>query len=541
MDERNGGGCLVVGVMKRGAGRWMSRLLLCWSFVLLCFAGGAIGRGEAKSIVYIPADDRPVSLGYVVDTLQAAGCQLIVPPAELLAGRGRTGKPEALWQWLAEQAPAADAFVLSGDTLIYGGLVDSRTHELPGFILEGRLQRFAGLRLMNARAPVYVFATLMRSPKMSVGGMEPVYYEKYGGALFQLTALQDEAELRGLSEKEQSRLQSLEASLPQEYLSDWLERRAKNYQIDTGLLALLKQKQLDYLLLGRDDTSPFSRSHQEFRSLQPLVRDLPAGTFASFPGADQLGMVLLTRASNRLAGKRPAVYVRYAAGAGPDTVASYEDQPLGLTVVDHIKAAGGRVAATAQQADLVLYLNTPLTGKTEEADVFTNLPVREERTEKLAQQMAEDIRAGRPVAMADVAYANGADNSLLQAMFKQGLLDKLAAYSGWNTASNTLGYALGQGLLARNMDDKERKRLLAVRYLEDWAYQANIRPEVCWEVVYLNQGRTEYLSWLNPEAAARTNEKLQRFARRFLWIDPAAIRVAYPWDRMFDLAVVVAP
>ncbi|CUH96546.1 putative secreted protein [Propionispora sp. 2/2-37] len=494
---------------------------------------------SAKTILYVPADDRPVSLQYVVETVKAANYEIILPPVEFLAGRGHEGRPEVLWQWVRQCAPQADALVLSADTLLYGGLVNSRTHNIPIYGLEERLQSFRQLKKENPHIPIFVFATVMRSPQRSSGGMEPSYYEQEGNHIFWLTALQDEAQCRQLTPDKQNRLTQLQTVISEAHLNDWLSRRTKNYRINAELIGLVGQEAVDYLILGRDDAAPFSQSHREWRQLAQLAAALPSEKYASFPGADQLGMILLTRACNQLSGKRPAVKILYAAGAGPGTVASYEDQPVGRTVAEHIIAAGGVIIQEPQEADLVLAVNTPLSGRTEEADDFSNYIINRESTGQLLTLVEQTVSAGIPVAVADIAFANGADNSLLQGMFTRRLLDKVAAYSGWNTASNTLGYAIGQGMLAPAMTDKDRKRLLAVRYLDDWAYQANVRKEICLEVLYPNQGKADYLNWLAPQIANRVEHRLQLFCRSYLWLDPDDIQVAFPWNRMFELDVKV--
>lgn len=82
------------------------------------------------TFIYIPLDDRPVTYSYPVKNLQAAGYEILTPPEKYLASADRTGDPDKLWQWLVENAPDADAAVISSDALIYGGLVASRTHFL---------------------------------------------------------------------------------------------------------------------------------------------------------------------------------------------------------------------------------------------------------------------------------------------------------------------------------------------------------------------------------------------------------------------------
>ena len=144
---------------------------------------------EAKTILYVPADDRPVSLEYAVDTVKAANLDILTPPVEYLAGRNRKGDAEKLWEWVNEHIKGADAAVVSADSLIYGGLVDSRTHDFAGYVLDWRVKRFNALKEANPSVRLYVFDTIMRTPQASVGGVEPWYYEKYGSNIFLMTAI----------------------------------------------------------------------------------------------------------------------------------------------------------------------------------------------------------------------------------------------------------------------------------------------------------------------------------------------------------------
>ena len=47
----------------------------------------------------------------------------------------------------------------------------------------------------------------------------------------------------------------------------------------------------------------------------------------------------------------------------------------------------------------------------------------------------------------------------------------LLSDGGWNTAGNTLGFALGQGFSVKKYaDTADLQSLLEIRYLDDWAY-----------------------------------------------------------------------
>lgn len=495
---------------------------------------------QAKTVLYIPADDRPVSLEYSVDTVKAAKMDILTPPVEYLASRGRLGDPEKLWQWLIENCKQADAIVVSADSLVYGGLVDSRTHDFESYVLDWRMRRFNHLNEVNPHARVYVFSTIMRTPQASVGGVEPPYYETYGPNIFLMTALQDKEEVQGLTKNEQKVLKSAIAAIPKEALEDWEKRRVKNLKINEQLIDATKKGLFSYLIIGRDDTSPFSQSHKESRLLTKVASGLSASKFNSFPGADQLGMIMLVRAYNDLTMQIPIVQVEYAMGAGGATVPSYEDQPFATTINQHIIAAGGIVMTKPQKPDIVLAVNTPLNGITLEAESISNISAPTEGTRQFVNSIAAFLKQGKRVAVADIAFANGADNSLMKELSDRRLLMGLSSYSGWNTASNTLGYTIGQGMMARDMSDSDRKQLLAVRYLDDWAYQANIRRELYYEVIYPQNGSLTNISSLEPGLTQKASEKVKMFAQRnLLDIPPDKIKVSFPWNRMFELTVVV--
>lgn len=516
----------------------LSRLLAI--IVLIVGLCGAMPDAQAKTILFVPADDRPVSLEYNVDTVKAAQLEILTPPTEYLASRGRAGDPEKLWQWVLENCKQADAMVLSADSLIYGGLVDSRTHDFEQYVLDWRLRHFKKLKEVNPSGRVYVFSTIMRTPKASAGAVEPPYYEQYGPNIFKLTALQDKADTIGLSSAEKQELAAVTAAIPHDVLEDWMKRRAKNFKINAGLIDMDKEGLLNYLILGRDDTSPYSQSHKEWRELNVKAGGLPASKYASFPGADQLGMVLLARAYNDLNNHIPVIEVRYAPGAGQDTVPVYEDQPIGKTINSHIIAAGGIVFSKPLNPDLILMVNTPVNGVTGEAESLENISSPTAATREFVGEIMANLASGKSVAVADIAYANGSDNALMKEMANQHILDRLSSYSGWNTASNTLGYAIGQGMMARDMTEVERKRLLAVRYLDDWAYQANIRRQVGLEVLYPQGGSWMYLNKTEAMMTEETEKRIRLFASQNLWnLQPEKIHVSFPWNRMFEIRVGV--
>jgi hypothetical protein len=510
-------------------------------FALCLFVlAGACPTVQAGAVGYVPMDDRPVNLEYVLATVRAAGTPFVTPPSAALAGRERAGNPDRLWQWVFEQAPLNDAMALSSDSLIYGGLVPSRTHFFSENELAAQVDRFRELKRRFPSLRLYVFGTVMRTPKMSAGATEPPYYEKQGPAIFRITALEDKREGSGLSDSEAAELKGLLEKVPAQNLADWRARRAKNYRVNEQLQQLAREGLFQYLLLGRDDSSPLSASHQESRHLEKSGADLSAARYLSIPGADNLGMSMVVHAINDIESRLPFVKVFYAPGAGGATVPTYEDHPLAQTVPQHIVVSGGVKLDLAEKPDLVLAVNTPADGLTREANQPGNGAAPNPAVQAFVQQVRSEMEAGRLVAIGDVAFANGADNSLMAELRKSSLLRKPAAYSGWNTAGNTLGYAVGQGMLAPYMSEKNRLKMLAVRYLDDWGYQANIRGELYEELVYPSGNNGQYLNELKPKLTRAAIRKIRRFAAMNLWgIPEEDISAEFPWNRMFEISIQV--
>ena len=73
----------------------------------------SISVAEATTVLYVPQDDRPVSLAYTVATAQDAGYTVLTPPEYFISGRNFQGNAEAIWKWVDENASKADVLVLA--------------------------------------------------------------------------------------------------------------------------------------------------------------------------------------------------------------------------------------------------------------------------------------------------------------------------------------------------------------------------------------------------------------------------------------------
>lgn len=491
------------------------------------------------TMVYVPMDTRPVCKDYTVATMKAAGWDVLVPPEEMLSSADRNGQPDKLLEWLEQNTPKAVAVVASADALIYGGLVDSRTHHIEPSVLQSRVERLLSLKKKVHSPDIYVFVTIMRSPKASAAPVEPVYYQEWGGKLFRHGALRDKVELQGLSRKENKELQELNRTIPRNVIADYYDRRRTNIRTSELLLHGIESDSFNYLLVGRDDTNPLSQAHKEARYMSSLVSNFSNSKIRFFSGADQLGLVLLTQAANRLTFTTPLVYTEFGNGKGGETVPTYEDDTVAESARQHIFAAGAFPSKNAATADYVLLVNTPYNGKTLEASDAKNNGVADKNTKAFADKVQSYIERGKKVIVSDSAYGNGADNALVKELFRRGLAYQVAAYGGWNTSGNTLGFALSQGMESPFYEGNAAKDLLTVRYLDDWAYQANARMDVYQHVIWPKQMPN---SGFTPEqkriAEAAIKESITKVAEPVMGSVAKEYDFKLPWSRMFEVQPV---
>ena len=525
---------------------------------MLCFVMAAIffvpQFGEAakkepvtEKIVFVPHDGRPISSKQTADVVQRVGYDVVVPPPELLGSREDWGHPDELWTWLDENLaqPGVKAAVISSDAMIYGSLVGSRKHDYTRSQVLARAARFDELQRTHRKIPLYVFGSIMRTPRTgeASGHEEPEYYRRYGADIFRYTVLRDKEEVEGLTRRERKEYDFLGRLIPQEALADWMGRREKNYAVNEYLIDLLRKRDtFRYLTLGRDDNAPFSQTHLESRHLTEAGADLGKTRFQTMAGIDEIALLMLTRAVNEQKHEVPFVFTRYNWGRGADTVPAYSDEKIGTSVSDAVLAAGGMMVRAPEKADVVLMVNTNPDGRTYEANAVLNDGTPREGTTYFADIVADYAAKGYPVSVADIAFANGADNALMAELQRRGLLYKIQAYAGWNTPTNSSGFALGEGMLVRHMDGDSIDHLLTTRYLDDWAYQANVRNVIARQLTWLRgDGFYGSLGTKIDAVSMRSSHMMNRFIEENLppLAEVDSVVVTFPWNRMFESDILL--
>lgn len=528
--------------------KYLKQLLCLFLMMIVVYVPNVVFASLNKTIIFVPHDNRPISFKQTADNIRDLGYEVLTPPEELLGNRENPyAEPEELSKWVIENAKKADAAVISSDSMVYGSLVASRKHNLSEDVVLARVHNFEKIHQANPNMKLYVFGSIMRTPQTSEasGSEDANYYAQYGTDIARYTALTDKLEQDRLTHKERKQLQQYEQKIPKAALDDWLSRRQGNFLVSKNLIDLARNDVITYLALGCDDNAKYSQTNKERRALDNYGSDLGELKYQSVAGIDEIGYVLLTRAVNNLQGDIPFVSVHYAKGTGENTIPAYSNEPIKNSIVTHIKMAGGMKVNSDKGADLVFMVNTNFDGTTGAANDLNNVYIPNENIIDFVNMVDEAVQANKKVGIGDITFGNGSDNALMFSLYGKNLLDKLNAYSGWNTPTNSTGYALAMGMGANYTDRVGILKMLEVRYLDDWLYQANIRQAVANRLNSMpgegDYGNTKTRTLPAEKLATEALQKmiadygLEKFEGQS-YVADAQIR--FPWQRMFEADIV---
>ncbi len=542
-----------------------------------------------KRVAVLPMDDRPVNYDYPRYLARAAGMEIVLPPREWLGNPWRDSRHSDLVDWLGKSAPEADAVVVAIDTLAYGGLIPSRTSSESAEAVLARLEILRRLKALRPGQPILASSVVLRINRSDSSEEEKPYWAVYGSRMFQLSSLEHKAELGEATAAEIGARDSLRAEIPDDVYGDYRRGRARNHAVNRAMLEWAAEGVFDYLLLPQDDTADYGWNVAEARSLQALIRARRLGDRAiTYPGADEIGCLLLARYACREAGFKPRIWPRYSGVTGSMVVTAYEDRPFQELLKAHLAPLGGTVAASPQEADLELFVNAPVERQgngdsqwlilegTEavrarlpekfhpwlEGFVGTEgfrLTRREMQSpgrspEEFVRALVGALESGRPVAVADVAYVNAADLVLGDLLRQQPRATDLAAYGGWNTAGNTLGTVLAQSVIRvlalRAGPTREQQaahlEFLFLRFLDDDLYQGRERTR-CMVLDLPAAGVAPTMERLPGDKAAGIERSVASHlaggvaALRELFVGAGKardVRVSHihlPWQRLFEV------
>ena len=361
--------------------------------------------------------------------------------------------------------------IISLDGLVYGGLVPSRRMEMAKHTALERLQQIRTWRRDHSNAHVYVFGTILRS------------FPRKGS---------------------------------------WMRRevRERNHAILLQAIRMVLEGVIHTLLIGVEDADPKGLAVPERRAIEKMIFSLGLQKRVFLvDGADELGQMLFARFVLENYAQTVEFIPHFSDPRLRTRIARYESIPI----LSNVRAHAALFSAFPQRklhvhrVPLFVHIHP---GRMRDLHLET---VREEcPTAKKDNRWIRHQR--KPVAIADVAYANGACPDFALRLCEQIYPKRYICFTAWNTAGNTVGGTMAWAAIAcaSKIEEKLHVQYLTERILDDFLYQSLLRRTLTGphERKMLRRQLREEWRVLFP--------RQKKFALRDL-------RVSFPWHRLFEI------
>lgn len=426
------------------------------------------------NIAFIPIDNRPVCY-----TLPEQICamnndiNLFMPERGMLGSLTKFADVEGIFEWFKGLSDI-DAVVMCLDTIAYGGLIPSRRSTDTFEQVKERVERFKNL--LDGKK-VYAFSSIMRISNNNINQEEKEYWNKWGKKIFEYSYNLDKFGTEP------------ENDIPDEILHDYLATRKRNFEINK----LYLDWNLDTLVFSKDDCAEFGLNVKEARELEKL-----GGLTKT--GADEIPLTLLARAINKSLKVAPI----FLAPEHKHLISNYEDVSIEKSVLGQLELAGCDVCEP-DEADILLYVNN---FENHQGEIVMKVD-----TKPFAGVWHEPDKS---YMIADVRFANGADNVFVEKLFDTDLGENFCGYSAWNTSANSLGSLICSAKIKTN-NNEAFKRLQVIRFLDDWAYQANVRQCGTMDI-------KDLMKPFEDKVFAQLGVKYN-------------VNYSFPWNRLFEVEV----
>ncbi len=444
------------------------------------------------NIGFIPIDNRPVCCTLAQDIAAIdSSINFYMPPREFLGDLTKPANYEAIFEWL-KNLPSLNSIVVSLDTVAYGGLIPSRRSPESFEDIRTRILKFKEI-LQSKNAKIYAFSSIMRISNNNINEEEKEYWSRWGKRIFDYSYQTHKLGCESC----------ITNVIPSEILDDYMNTRKRNFEINKIYLEWQKSGFFDTLVFSKDDCAEYGFNVQEARALEAL------GGFTK-TGADEIPLTLLARAISE--GKNIRIAPIFTEPDAKDLISNYEDVSIENSVKGQLELAGCTIT-TPDKADILLCINNFLN---HQGEIVMKVP-----TEPFSHVWNTPEM---PYMIADVRFANGADNAFVEQIFNRSADENFFGFSAWNTSANTLGSLICAAITkftAQKYNNEAFQKLQTTRILDDWAYQANCRQKL-----------------ENTDAIALKGlmKPYEEKCAKFLWKD-FETSYKFPWNRLFEVEI----
>ena len=508
-----------------------------------------------SSILLLPLDGRPPCRKAVMDIGAIAGTKVDIPPSELMDYYSKPGDTKGLRQWVMDNANGHSAIILSADQLIYGGLLAAREGSKEDRNTDDAEAFLRQLHQRYPHIPIYVFSILPRiTPPDSIDGYYDkkyiLRYSRLMGRWYKLGDPDDYEEAQVFKEK-----------INPDSLLSYESVFRNSTKINDMLINLAHEGILHELVLGQDDGEEYSIPNIEKEKLRSHISLVGAKNVKITHGADEIAMLLVAEITS--GHQKPKVYVDWNDRSTPDIVMPYMAISMEKTIDDKLSLIGAMRTASPDDADFILFVSC---GSTESMDS------RLRSVRRIKSYMDHRYK----IALVDLSKHFTAEETLMPLMIKENVpLHSMIAYSGWNTASNSVGTALAQAVTMTAAENTVRSKAEAAalwqrnikfldgRFMEDYFYLKDVISLI--DITLKKSGYTNVYDldlehnyiWCTAMLRKAMSDRLYSFKHTRSFLQPikidtpdgaALMRVksldidtSFPWPRTFEIYMDAMP
>ena len=258
-----------------------------------------------NKVIYIPLDDRPVNLDMVIQLASLAEIDIKVPEKEYLGCFFKECNVDLISRWIDSEK--ADDLIISLDMLLYGGLIASRSDKKSLDESIKVLDFLKKYKEKNKNTKIYAFSNIMRL-SISVSSDESQIWwskiNKYNELLYRVESLK-EIWLKNSLEK-------IKSEIPRDILDTYLRTRDRNHKVNMESIEFVKEGIIDFLILSQEDCSKYGIHLIEHEKIHKKINEYELkDKIYVYPGADEIGQILVSRYVNDINNFIPKVFIDY--------------------------------------------------------------------------------------------------------------------------------------------------------------------------------------------------------------------------------------
>ena len=541
-----------------------------------------------EELLLVPLDSRPVCSTMVQKLGKLAGINVIVPPKELLDNYQEPAKSKKLWQWLQNKSANYNTSIISTDILLHGSLLQTRQHiasaqEQDYFFSElNKLQK--NITASPPRQSNYTDSTDSDKHQLQLFSVIPrllvsdeVYPDCwYQWHLMRYSQLLDMVQINGdyaMTKELMEYKEEIPADILSKYTSIFTQSQGFNERLLAHLLPKAKNSKniantqvnatvatnAPLFIIGQDDSSPFGLPHMTATKLARHIEEHTWQTQAQLTnGADEIAALLLTRHFLQQSHWQPKLFLAYGSPKTEFKHMPYMASSVGATLRNQAQLVGAQLVEEPNAADIILFVHCG------DSDA--------KPTAAEAEQLASYLKHDKHVALIDLSANFEAEEMLLPLLLAQNInVNRLVAYAGWNTFSNSSGTALAQSIifagrlrqLQAQQSTTNNKLLIPALYadnlnftiermLEDYYYQKRIHPQLRPYLESFGTTPTDLEPEEKQQTEYRIQERLSLYATWLYWrslsrtpfyadthkayyLTDLTVGAKLPWNRIFEV------